>query len=160
MFQRFLGIGIGIGIGMALACLGLGSASAQAISDCNDWRSHVLGIAEPWEANTRTYAGGTVRLVILDVGEPVAGSFRLMILTPPTDANPDARQCQVLSLDTDIAFAGLSFDGVNTSTDPTGLTVFIPARRWISATDTYTDATLSVTVVSTDGAIAASLEQG
>ena len=142
-----------------LACLGPGIASAQSISPCDDWRSHVLAIAEPWEVNTRTYSGDAVRLVILDVGEPVAGSFRLMILTPPTDANPEGRQCQILSLDADMGFAGLSFDGVTDSTDPTGLTVVIPARRWMPSTDTYTDATLSVTVVSTDGAIAASLEQ-
>lgn len=133
-------------------------AAAQAISACDDWRSSVLGIAEPWEANTKTYADGTVRMVIMDVGEPVAGSYRLLILTPPTDENPDGRQCQVLSFDADLGFAGLSFDGVTDITDPTGLTVIIPAKRWIAETDTYADAKLSVTVNSTDGAIAASLE--
>ncbi len=142
----------------AAAVFSATSATAQALAPCDDWRSHVLGIAEPWEANTRTYADGTLRLVIMDVGEPVVGSYRLLILSPPTDANPDGRQCQVLSLDADMGFAGLSFDGVADSTDATGLTVFIPARRWMPATDTYTDATLSVTLISTDGAIAASLE--
>lgn len=142
----------------ATAVFSTTSANAQSLSDCDDWRSAVLGIAEPWEANTKTYADGTVRLVIMDVGEPVLGSFRLLILTPPTDANPDARQCQVMSPDPDLGFAGLSFDGVTDSTDPTGLTVLIPAKRWIAETDTYGDAILSVTVNATDGAIAASLD--
>jgi len=136
---------------MTHACISPEPAAAQSLSSCNDLRSHVLAIAEPREANTRTYAGGTVRMVIMDVGEPVVGSFRLMILTPPTDANPDGRQCQVLSLDESLGFAGLWFDGATDSTDPTGLTVRIPARRWLATTDSYTDATLSVTVVSTDG---------
>ena len=134
------------------------SAAAQALADCDDWRSHVLAIAEPWEANTKTYEGGALRLVIMDVGEPVVGSYRLMVLTPPTDENPDGRQCTVMSLDADLGFAGLSFDGVTDFTDPTGLTVRIPAKRWIAATDTYDDAVLSVTFNATDGAIAASFE--
>ncbi len=133
--------------------------TAQTLSDCDDWRSSAFGIAEPWEANTKTFSEGSVRMAIMDVGEPVVGSFRLLILTPPTADNPDARQCQVLSLDPDLGFAGLSFDGVTNTTDPTGLTVRIPAKRWIAETDTYADATLSVTLHATDGAIAASLEQ-
>jgi len=133
-------------------------ATAQSISPCDDWRSSVLGIAEPWEANTKTFTEGTVRMTIMDVGEPVIGSYRLLILTPPTDENPDGRQCQVLSLDLDLGFAGLSFDGVTDSTDPTGLTVILPAKSWDAETDTYTNAKLSVTVNATDGSIAASLE--
>lgn len=133
-------------------------AAAQSLSGCDDWRSSVLTIAEPWDANTKTYAQGTVRLVIMDVGEPVMGSYRLLILTPPTADNPDGRQCQVMSLDSDLGFAGLSFKGVTDSTDPAGLTVRIPAKRWIADTDTYTDATLSVTINAADGAIAASFE--
>lgn len=133
-------------------------ATAQSVSECDDWRSSVLAIAEPWEANTKTFTEGAVRLTILDVGEPVVGSFRLLILSPPTADNPDARQCQVLSLDADLGFAGLSFDGVTDSTDPTGLSVVIPAKRWVAETDTYNDAKLSITINATDGAIAASLE--
>ena len=82
----------------------------------------------------------------------------MLILTPPTADDPDGRQCKVLSLDHDLGFAGLSFDGVTDSTDPTGLTVLIPAKRWIAETDTYVDAKLSVTLNATDGAIAVSLD--
>ncbi len=146
------------GVIMALACLCATTATAQSLADCDDWRSSVLGIAEPWEANTRTYADDTVRMTIMDVGEPVVGSYRLLILTPPTADDPDGRQCKVLSLDHDLGFAGLSFDGVTDSTDPTGLTVLIPAKRWIAETDTYVDAKLSVTLNATDGAIAVSLD--
>ena len=142
----------------ALVFLSPTTAPAQSLSDCDDWRSSVLGIAEPWEANSKTFTEGTVRMTIMDVGEPVVGSYRLLILTPPTDDDPDGRQCKVLSLDHDLGFAGLSFDGVTDSTDPTGLTVLIPAKRWIAETDTYVDAKLSVTLNATDGAIAVSLD--
>lgn len=147
-----------LGVTITAMFLSTTLATAQALSDCDDWRSSILGIAEPWEANTKTFTEDTVRMTIMDVGEPVAGSYRLLILTPPTADNPDARQCQVLSLDADLGFAGLSFDGMTNSTDPTGLTVVIPAKRWVAETDTYIDAKLSVTVNATDGAIAASLE--
>ena len=152
IFQYFMGVI------MLVAYISPEPAAAQTLSECDDWRSSVLGIAEPWEANTKTFTEGTVRMVIMDVGEPVVGSFRLMILTPPTADNPDARQCKVMSLDADLGFAGLSFDSVTDSTDPTGLTVRIPARRWIAETDTYNDAVLSVTLNATDGAIAASFD--
>ena len=118
-------------------------AAAQSLSGCDDWRRSVLAIAEPCDANTKPYAQGPVRLVIL---------------TPPTADDPDGRQCQMMSFDSDLGFAGLSFKGVTDSTDPAGLTVRIPAKRWIAKTDTDTDATLSVTVNAADGAIAASFE--
>ena len=48
----------------ALVFLSPTTAPAQSLSDCDDWRSSVLGIAEPWEANSKTFTEGMVRMTI------------------------------------------------------------------------------------------------
>jgi hypothetical protein len=130
---------------------------AQSASEC-DWRASSQVIAEPWEANTRTFANGEVRLTIMDAGEPVVGAFFLMILSPPY--GDGGRQCAILALDADgLGFAGLSMDGAKADYDPTtGLSVTLPARRWMPETDTYIDATLSLTINQDSGAITGTLD--
>jgi hypothetical protein len=136
-----------------LPCVG----AAQEAGDC-DWRASSQVIAEPWEANTRTFAEGEIRLTIMDVGEPAAGSFFLMILSPPYgDAG---RQCAMLALDADgMGFASLSMEGAKADYDPaTGLSVTLATTRWLPETDSYTDATLSVTINQDTGAISGTLD--
>ena len=133
-------------------------AAAQTQSDCDDWRSPVPGIAEPWLANSKTFTEGTVRMTIMDVGEPVTWSGRRLILTPPSADNRDFCHCAAVSLDPALGFAGLSLDGLTDSTDPYGPTIRIPAKRWVAESETYTYAKLSVTLNATAGAIAAYLE--
>ncbi len=141
-----------------------GSAAAQSLpaaslAPCDDWRSSVQAIAEPWEDNTRLFADGEVRLTVIDTGEPAAGSFFLLILSPPYDEEAGGRQCRVLSLDETMGFAGLTLKSATAQYDPaSGLTVTIPATRWLPETDSYTDATLSVTLNQSDGAIQAKLD--
>jgi hypothetical protein len=142
---------------VVLAAVLPGVGMAQEVSDC-DWRASSQVIAEPWEANTRIFAKGEIRLTIMDAGEPVAGSFFLMILSPPYgDAG---RQCAILALDADgMGFASLSMDGAKADYDPaTGLSVTMAATRWLPDTDTYTDATLSVTINQDSGAISGTLD--
>ena len=111
------------------------TAMAQAVGDC-DWRAASQAIAEPWEANTRTFANGEIRLTIMDTGEPAAGPVHLMILSPPY--NDGGRQCAVLSLEAGgMGFAGLTMEGAKAAYDPaTGLSVTLPARRWVPDNDT------------------------
>ena len=59
-------------------------ARAVTVTTC-DGLASVQSIAEPWEANTRTFANGDIRLVVLDTIEPAAGAFHLAILHPPRD---------------------------------------------------------------------------
>lgn len=136
-----------------LPCVGM----AQEVGDC-DWRASSQVIAEPWEANTRSFANGEIRLTIMDAGEPAAGSYFLMILSPPYgDAG---RQCAMLALDADgMGFASLSMDGAKADYDPaSGLSVTLAATRWLRDTDTYQDATLSVTINQETGAITGALD--
>ena len=145
-----------------LALLSPAAALAQTpatVGNCDDWRSAAQMLAEPWEDNTRLYAEGAVRFAVIDTGEPAAGSFHLLILSPPTEAEPEVAQCKLLSLDESMGFAGLTLRDAVAQDDPVkGLIVTIPATRWLPDTDTYTDAKLSVTLNQTTGAIAGQLD--
>ena len=147
-----------VGIVLTIAGFLSNPVAAQTLSDCDDWRSSAFSIAEPWEANTKLYAADSVRLAITDVGEPVMGSYRLLILSTTVE-EPIERLCTVMSLDDDLGFAGLSFAGATDIIDPkTGLTISIPAKRWLAETDTYQDAVLTVTLDATTGAVLGKLD--
>ncbi|WP_233517022.1 hypothetical protein [Pseudotabrizicola alkalilacus] len=130
--------------------------AAQDVAEC-DWRAAAQAIAEPWAANTATFANGAVRLAVMDVLEPAAGAYHLLILSPPRSELGE-RQCRVMSADGSFGFAGLSVVGATASYDPaTGLTVSLPAKRW-SEGDVFTDTRLLVTINQASGAISGSLE--
>lgn len=133
-------------------------AVAQEIGTCDDYRSSVAMLAEPWEENTRVFADGEVRLAVIDTIEPAAGAFHLVILSPPYD-ELGAGHCALVSSDTGSGFAGLTLAGTQSAYDPaTGLSFTIPATRWIPDSDTYVDAVLHVTLNQQTGAITAVLE--
>jgi len=130
--------------------------AAQDVAEC-DWRAAAQAIAEPWAANTATFANGAVRLAVMDVLEPAAGAYHLLILSPPRSELGE-RQCRVMSADGSFGFAGLSLSGATASYDPaSGLTVSLPAKRW-SEGDIFTDTRLLVTINQATGAISGILE--
>jgi hypothetical protein len=132
------------------------AVTAQEIGEC-DWRAAAQAIAEPWEANTRTFANGDIRLTIMDVMEPAAGPVHLMILSPPFEDG--GRQCRVMSLQDTMGFANLTLEGAKAAYDPAiGLSVTLRARRWLPDTDSYTDATLTVMINQTTGTITGQLD--
>ncbi|MDO9639515.1 MAG: hypothetical protein Q7J44_13335 [Pseudotabrizicola sp.] len=141
-------------VALSLA-LGL-PATAQDVADC-DWRGAAQAIAEPWEDNTATFANGAVRLAVMDVMEPAAAAYHLLILSPP-HAELGERQCRVMSAQGSFGFAGLSVLGATATYDPaTGLTVTLPAKRW-SDGDVFTDTALHVTINQATGAITGRLD--
>ncbi len=92
------------------------AATAQDVSSC-DGRISPEIIAEPWEANTRTFANGAVRVARLNTEEPAMGPVKLLVLTPPAFEGP-WRQCRVVSLDRGIGFYDLDFDSLTARYDP------------------------------------------
>lgn len=141
-----------------LALAGATAAEAQEAFPCNDYRSNAFSVAEPWEANTRLFAKGEVRLAIIDTIEPAAGAFHLLILSPPYD-ELGGRQCAVVSGATGSGFAGLDLTEMVAGYDPSvGLTFAIPATRWVPDSDDFMPAVLSVTLNQATGAIMAVLE--
>lgn len=133
-------------------------AVAQEIGTCDDYRSSVAMLAEPWEENTKVYGEGEVRLAVIDTFEPAAAAFHLVILSPPYD-EAGFGQCALVSFDGGSGFAGLNIAGITTSGDmATGLVFTMPATRWIPESDSYVDAVLNVTLNPTTGEITAKLD--
>lgn len=139
----------------ALCLLTLAALPAQAVTvTACDGLASVQAIAEPWEANTRTFANGAIRLVVLDTIEPAAAAFHLVILHPPWDIL-GGRMCTQAS-------DGLGFDGTDmgpavASYDPArGLTVSLSVSTYDpEAADFYSESLLSVTVNQSTGQVQA-----
>ncbi len=126
--------------------------AAQTVAEC-DWRAAAQALPEPWEAYTRTFANGAIRMAVMDVIEPAAGPMHLLVLSPPLDET-GGRQCRIISLQDTFGFAGLRLDLAQASYDPArGLAVSVPATRWLSDSDSYLDGTLTTTINQATGEI-------
>ncbi len=111
-----------------LASFALSSGSyAVTVNEC-DWVSNARNIVEPWDKNTRTFANGNVRLALMDVVEPAAAAFHILVLSPPYD-ELGTRQCREISLQNSIGFSSINFDALQASYDPSvGLMFKIPIQ--------------------------------
>lgn len=140
----------------SLALLIATPAAAQEVGECN-WRSSAQALAEPWEDNTRTFANGRTRLALLDVIEPAAGSFYLLILSPPED-ELGGRQCRVVGLGGGLGFAGVDFAALSAGYDPSvGLMFDIPVSVYVPDDAGFARRQLQLTVNQATGAIDARL---
>lgn len=110
---------------LAMLCAFGAPAAAQSVADC-DWRARADAIMEPWEENTRTYSGERVRIARLDLIEPAAAPFHLLLISPPFD-ELGARQCKVISFADSIGFSSIKFQEITSAYDPSkGLTLRLP----------------------------------
>ncbi|MFZ7092382.1 hypothetical protein [Primorskyibacter sp. 2E233] len=108
-------------------------ADAPQVMDC-DWQASARNIAEPWEANTRTFSNGNVRLALLDTIEPAAGWAYLLILSPPFD-ELGSRQCRVIGTG-GMGFAGMHFNALQSDYDPAqGLIFTLPVSLYQNSGD-------------------------
>lgn len=142
---------------VSLALLAL-PVSAVTISACERF-SDVGSIAEPWEANTRTFANGDIRLVVMDTIEPAATAFHLVILHPPRD-ELGSPMCSMVSADDGLGFGGMDIRPATASYDPTsGLTVSLPISVYDpEAASFYSEQWLTVTINQSTGALQAVAE--
>jgi len=133
-------------------------ALAQSVEDC-DWRAEAANIAEPWEEYSRTFANGAVRLALIDVGEPAAGGFHLLVLSPPYGELGE-RQCRVITSSDGMGFAGLKVKDLKAGYDPAkGLTFLIPMATYdLNVGSVYQGQALSVTLNQATGDISAGIE--
>lgn len=138
-----------------LACLALilpGAAGAQTVSEC-DWRASAQAIPEPWEAHSRTFSNGAVRLAVLDTVEPAAGALHLLILSPPYSELGD-RQCRVISRDGTMGWAGMYFEDLTASYDPAvGLIFDLPVQIYLPESSFTNSAVLRITLNQASGEI-------
>jgi hypothetical protein len=147
-------------LGLAALCLvTLAAVPAQAVTVAAcDGLASVQAIAEPWEANTRTFANGEIRVVVLDTIEPAAAAFHLAILHPPRD-ELGSPMCSQVSVSGGMGFGGMDLGPAVASYDPArGLTVTLPVSLYDPDTAGFVQSTLSVTINQSSGQVQAVVE--
>ena len=144
---------------LSLLLLLPGLAAAQVVEPC-DWRANPDAIPEPWEAHTRTFANGEIRVALLDNIEPAAGAFYLLILHPPR-MELGERQCSIVALNNNIGYAALSFSELEAGYDPArGLTLTLPGILYLPEENFQNSLILNVTVNQSTGEVTATHELG
>ena len=132
-------------------------AQQVEVRPCGDG-DRVDAIAEPWESNTATYAGGDIRVALLDMVEPAGGAWKLAVISPPRD-ELGLRQCRVIGAD-GIGFYGLDFALRQADYDPQrGLVLTLPATRYADAAPEGELYRLVVTINQQTGEIATEVRE-
>ena len=133
-------------------------AAAVSVTGCTDM-ANVWAVAEPWEANTRVFANGEIRFVVLDTVEPAAAAFHLVILHPPRD-ELGIPMCSMVSATDGLGFGGMDIGAATASYDPArGLKVALPISVYDpEAASFYADRVLSVTINQASGRVQAVVE--
>jgi hypothetical protein len=112
---------------VALAVLGATPAAAAVVRECDQTASAGM-IVEPWEANSRTFYKGQVRLAWVDTGgEPVCCSSHLVVIFPDPRDETGGRACRLVSKTADAGFQGVDMKAIKTSYEPAkGLGLAVP----------------------------------
>ncbi len=102
-----------------LGALALASPALSAVvRECDGATEAAFNILEPWEANTRTFYQGRVRVAHLDTGgEPACCSAHLLVIFYADD-DPESLVCRLVSESEGRGFAAIDFKGLKSSYDP------------------------------------------
>ncbi len=127
-----------------------GPAVAQQVRPCGkggafQYESTAMAIAEPWEANTRSFAGGDIRIAVMDTGEPALAAYYLMVLFwSGADSEADIRYCSLISNGA-LGFVSMTLDGMSARYDPArGLVVSVPTTFYNPSDDELEEGLLEV----------------
>ncbi len=132
-------------------------AWAQSVGEC-DWRASAANLVEPWDEASKSFANGAVRIALLDVIEPAAAAYHLLLLSPPYGVMED-RQCRVISREGSFGFMGVEFDQIAAGYDPEkGLTLSLPAALYNPDTAEGDWGLLHITVNQSSGEITTWME--
>lgn len=135
--------------------LGALPAGAVTVSGCSELAG-IRSIAEPWEANTRPFAKGDIRMVMPDTIEPAAAAFHRVVPLPPRHelGSPSFR---MVSASEGPGFGGMDIGPATASYDTArGLAVALPSSVYCQeAASFYADRMLSVTINQATGQVQA-----
>jgi hypothetical protein len=93
-------------------------ALAAAVRDCDGATESAVNIMEPWEANSRTFYQGRVRVAFMDTGgEPACCSAHLLVFFYADDS-PENLVCRLVSDTPERGFAAIDFKSLKSSYDP------------------------------------------
>lgn len=130
----------------ALSVLAAPQVQAQSAHICDDWQSQAWNLAEPWDANSRVFANGAIRVALIDTVEPAAAAFFLLVLHPLPGDEMQGRNCHLVGQGPLIGFAGVDFASLTAAYDPAnGLVLTLPVTRADANGGFFADR-LSVTV--------------
>ena len=137
--------------------LSASTVSAQSVSDCNAAQTDFDAIPEPWSEHTKSFANGQVRLAVLDMIEPAAGAYHILVLSPPQQEF-GARLCQIISNQDMIGFTRIDFAALASVYDSEmGLTFGLPVQKMKAGGGIYDDF-LAFSVDQSTGSITQRLE--
>ncbi len=129
-----------------------GPVAAQQVRSCGKggefpFETTAMAIAEPWEANTRSFAGGDIRIAVIDTWEPALGAYYLMVLFwPGADTEADIRYCSLVSNGA-LGFVSMTLEGMNARYDPArGLVVSVPTTFYNPSDDELEEGTINVLI--------------
>lgn len=119
-----------------IAALSAAPAGAQYMLGCQDsWIANPVFIAEPWEANTRTWANGAIRLAVLDtMGEPACCSVHLLVISPNLRGEfGEQIVCNIVSAhEGGLGWADIDLQGARASYDAArGLLISLPVTHYV-----------------------------
>lgn len=109
-----------VSVTMAVAMAAASRALAATVRDCDGVTDAAYNIVEPWEANSKTFYQGKVRVAWLDTGgEPACCSSHLLVMFyVESNDEPPSLVCRVVSADGKSGFAGIDFTSLKSSYDP------------------------------------------
>ncbi|SMY06476.1 hypothetical protein [Flavimaricola marinus] len=143
----------------AAAFAGAGDATAQQVTDCFGAMIANATTPEPYDAHTRTFANGAVRLTVVDAGGPEAANFHLLVLSPPYSEGE--AQCRAISRTDTEGWANLQFSDLSAAYDPaTGLSFDLPATIVLPEAGFQNSTLLTITVNQATGDVAVSQQLG
>lgn len=143
---------------LLLALLPL-TATAQTLTDCStEGPGSFANLVEPIEQNTRTFANGAIRLMLLDFVEPACCWAHIVVLHPPAKGSEaeqmGQRMCTLVSMGQGITgFNGARLAQAQASYDPArGLAITVPVGAW-SSVEGYYDAETTIIVNQATGVV-------
>ena len=135
---------------VALALVLSGPLAAQQVQPCGNggdfpFETTAMAIAEPWDANTRSFADGDIRIAVMDTWEPALGAYYLMVLYwSGADTEANIRYCSLVS-NGELGFVDMTLVGLESRYDPAqGLVLRVPTTFYNPAEDELEEGVLEV----------------
>jgi hypothetical protein len=135
---------------LTLATVLAAPVAAQQVQPCGNggdfpFETTAMAIAEPWEANTRSFADGDIRIAVMDTWEPALGAYYLMVLFwSGADTEADIRYCSLVS-NGSLGFVSMTLDGLTSRYDPAlGLVLSVPTTFYNPSDDELEEGVLEV----------------
>lgn len=116
-------------LALAVGWLPASAAALEAVNCVGENLASIAHVMEPLEDNTRSYAQGAVRVLILSAPEPACCGAAIAVLLP--DPLDGARVCRLLVTEDGLGWGSVTFGPGTASYDPvSGLSIPMTTSSW------------------------------